>query len=178
MASGICLVFFSTLFCHVYLLHFPAIHGNLVKSFTMTQANIYLNFDGNAREAFEFYHSIFGGDPPVFMTFADADPEGRGPAEERDRIMHTAIKIGNTLLMASDISPAMGHKLNVGNNYYISLNVDSREEADRVFSALKEGGVVEQEMQDMFWGDYWGCTKDKYGVQWMISYTFRQENQP
>jgi len=47
-----------------------------------------------------------------------------------------------------------------------------------VFSALKEGGVVEQEMQDMFWGDYWGCTKDKYGVQWMISYTFRQENQP
>lgn len=90
--------------------------------------------------------------------------------EEKNRVMHIALRVGNDLLMASDIIPSMGHKLIVGNNNYISLFPDSREDADRIFNALSEGGVVEMPMEDQFWGDYFGSFVDKFGVNWMINY--------
>ena len=65
----------------------------------------------------------------------------------------------------------MGFKVNFGNNFYISLHPGTREETNRLFKALSEGGKVEQELQDMFWGDYYGSCTDKYGVQWMFNFS-------
>jgi PhnB protein len=82
---------------------------------------------------------------------------------------------GGDLLMASDIMPSAGHKLVVGNNNYICISPESREEADRLFEGLSDGGEVEMPMQDQFWGDYFGSFKDKYGVCWMIAHSARKE---
>jgi PhnB protein len=85
-------------------------------------------------------------------------------------VMHVTLPIlGGYLLMGSDIPEFMGMKVNLGNNVYINLMPDTREETRRLFKALSEGGVVEQELQDMFWGDYYGSCKDKFGVQWMFN---------
>ena len=86
--------------------------------------------------------------------------------------MHVAIPIGNgQFLMASDCLPSAGHVLKMGNNNYISLAVDSREEADRIFEGLSAGGTIEMPLDDMFWGDYFGSFTDKFGVNWMVNYS-------
>ena len=90
------------------------------------------------------------------------------PEEAKNRIMHVALPVGNDLLMGSDVFP--GQPFVQGNNNYISLFPESREEADRLFGALSEGGEVEMPMADQFWGDYFGSLKDKFGVYWMINY--------
>lgn len=85
--------------------------------------------------------------------------------------MHVAISIGNSQhLMASDCISSQGHVLNQGNNNYISITPDSREEADTLFNGLSEGGTIEMPMADMFWGDYFGSFVDKFGVCWMINF--------
>lgn len=132
-------------------------------------ANPYLNFDGTAEEAFRFYQSIFGGELSL-QKMRDL-PDMEIPEEEKDRCMHVSLPLGNNqFLMASDCVPSMGQVLNVGNNNYISLSVDSREEADRIFNGLSQGGIIEMPMSDMFWGDYFGSFVDKYEVCWMISF--------
>jgi PhnB protein len=133
------------------------------------QLNPYLNFDGNAEEAFKFYQSVFGGE--MFLQRMNQAPGTEGLSEnEKNRVMHVAITVaGGQHLMASDIVPSMGHKLIVGNNNYISLTPDTREEADRLFNGLSAGGKVEMPMEDMFWGDYFGSFEDKFGVKWMIN---------
>ena len=93
------------------------------------------------------------------------------PEDEKNRVMHIALPIGKDLLMASDIVPSMGHKLNQGNGNYISIFPESREEADRIFNGLSAGGEVEMPMADQFWGDYFGSFKDKYGVYWMVNFS-------
>jgi PhnB protein len=141
------------------------------------QMNPYLNFDGNAQEAFNFYKSVFGGDFAVSMRFGD-HPESCGDIAEgeKDRIMHIALPIdGGGMLMASDTAPSMGHKLNQGNNFYISLSPDSKQEADRLFGGLSDGGDVEMPMTEMFWG-YFGCFRDKFGVGWMLNVAGGQPN--
>lgn len=131
--------------------------------------NPYLNFDGNAEEAFRFYHSVFGGEFYI-QKMSDAPDTENLPAEERDLIMHVSIRISdNQFLMASDCIKSQGHVLNQGNNNYISVTPDSREEADRLFNGLSEGGEIEMPMEEMFWGDYFGSFKDRYGVYWMIN---------
>ncbi len=132
--------------------------------------NPYLNFDGKAEEAFLFYQSVFGGE--LFLQkMKDAPEAERLSEEERNRAMHVSLPIGDgQFLMASDCLPSAGHVLHVGNNNYISLSPDSREEADRIFQGLSAGGDVEMPMEDMFWGDYFGSFKDKFGVCWMINY--------
>ena len=98
------------------------------------------------------------------------------PEEEKNRAMHISLPLNkDSTLMASDILPSMSHKLLVGNNNYISLAPESREEADRIFKVLSQGGQVEMLMQDQFWGDYFGSFKDKYGVCWMINYSKEQQ---
>lgn len=137
-----------------------------------SKLNPYLNFDGKAEEAFNFYRSVFGGEfRGGVMKMGDAPGMENLSAEERNRVMHIALPIGNNLLMASDIIPSMGHQLIKGNNNYISVFPDSREEADRLFNALSVEGEVEMPMEDQFWGDYFGSFKDKFGVHWMINYT-------
>lgn len=130
----------------------------------------YLNFDGNTEEVFNFYKAVFGGEFTSFQRFGEVPGYGENvPAEERNKVMHVALPVGNTEIMASDISPAMGHKLVVGNNKYITLGMNDKVESERIFNALSEGGRVDMPLQDTFWGAYYGVFVDKYGVQWMIN---------
>lgn len=133
----------------------------------MATINPYLNFDGTAEKAFKFYQSIFGGELYIQKM---KDVPGFDNEKEGDRVMHVALPIGNNVLMASDILQSQGHELSIGNHSYISYSPDSREEADKIFKALSEGGEVEMPMDDMFWGDYYGSLVDKFGIRWMINY--------
>ncbi len=135
----------------------------------------YLNFDGQAEEAFNFYKSVFGGEFTANMKMTDA-PESEGlPEEEKNRTMHISLPIGKgTILMASDILPSAGHKLVNGNNLYISLSPDTREEADRLFYGLSKDGEIEMPIEDQFWGDYFGSFKDRFGIHWMVNLPSQQ----
>jgi PhnB protein len=143
----------------------------------MSKLNSYLNFDGNAEEAFNFYKSVFGGEfAGGVMRMGDAPGMEDIAEEEKGRVMHVSLPItGGDTLMASDIMPSMGQKLVVGNNNYICVSPDSKEEADRLFAGLSAGGEVEMPMEDQFWGDYFGSFKDKFGVCWMIAYSPKKE---
>lgn len=133
--------------------------------------NPYLNFDGNAEEAFRFYQSVFGGE--MFIQKMNEAPGIENlPEHEKNYAMHVSLPIGDgQFLMASDCLKSMGHNLNIGNNNYISLSVDSREDANRIFNSLSAGGEIEMPMEDMFWGDYFGSFTDKFGVRWMINFS-------
>lgn len=136
--------------------------------------NPYLNFDGNAEEAFRFYQTVFGGELFV-QKMSEAPGTETLPEEEKGRAMHVSLPIGDgQFLMASDCLPSAGHVLNQGNNNYISVAPDSREEAERLFNRLSAGGEIEMPLEDMFWGDYFGSFKDKFGVCWMINYNNQQ----
>jgi PhnB protein len=142
----------------------------------MAVINPYLIFDGNAEEAFNFYKSVFGGEFTQIMRFGSMPGcEEMGVREdEKDRIMHVALPIGTKgdVLMASDFIAASGQKYEKGKDsgFSISIGADSKEEADQLFSALAEGGQTVMPMADAFWGDYFGMLKDKFGIDWMISY--------
>lgn len=138
----------------------------------MPKLNPYLNYDGKAEEAFIFYQSVFGGEfVGGVMKMGNAPGTENLSDEDKNRVMHIALPIGNDLLMASDIVPSMGQKLNQGNGNYISIFPESREEADRIFNTLSVGGEVEMPMEDQFWGDYFGSFKDKFGVFWMVNFS-------
>ncbi|TSC75304.1 MAG: PhnB protein [Parcubacteria group bacterium Gr01-1014_30] len=133
--------------------------------------NTYLNFAGNTEEAFNFYKSVFGGDLTPIVRFRDVPTEGVNiPKEDENKIMHVGLPIGGQMLMGTDALESLGQKLVLGNNSYISIHPDSKEEADRIFSALSEGGTIEMPIADQVWGDYYGSFKDKFGVQWMVNY--------
>ena len=139
----------------------------------MTRLHTYLNFAGDAEEAFEFYRSVFGGEFSSLVHFRDMPMEGvEIPEEEQGRIMHMALPIGeDDLLMASDTLPSHGQELVRGNNAYISVHPGSREEADRIFTALSEGAEIEMPIADQMWGDYWGALTDRFGVRWMVNHS-------
>jgi len=135
------------------------------------KVNPYLNFDGNAEEAFNFYKSVFGGDFIENMKTGDAPDMEKLPKEERMRTMHISLPLSeDTILMASDTVPSMGHTLKQGNNNYISIHPTSKEEADRLFNGLSKDGTIEMPMEMQFWGDYFGSFIDKFGIYWMINY--------
>ncbi len=139
--------------------------------------NPYLNFAGNAEEAFEFYRSVFGGElSPV--RFADFPMEGVTiPDEDANKMMHIALPIGeDNILMASDALESLGQQLVPGNNVYLSVHPDSRAEANRIFEALSAGGDVEMAIADQAWGDYFGSLTDRFGVKWMVNQTPTPEN--
>lgn len=137
----------------------------------MVKLDPYLNFDGTCEEAFNFYRSVFGGEFNGIMRMGDV--EGMDiPEDYKDYVMHISIPLGNSLLMGSDVVPGMGNPLQSGNNNYIYITADSREEADRLFNGLAAGGEIEMPMEDMFWGDYFGSFKDRFGTYWMIGYSF------
>ena len=137
----------------------------------MAKINPYLNFDGQAEAAFDFYQSVFGGEFTGKHRIGDAPGCENLPEEEKRRIMHIALPVNeHTILMASDTVPSMGHELKVGNNLHISLHPESREEADRLFNGLSAGGRVEMPLQDTFWGAYYGNFQDKFGISWMVNY--------
>ena len=139
----------------------------------MATINAYLTFDGTCEEAFNFYKSVFGGDFPMVGKFGDMPPqEGMPPIsdEVKNRIMHMSLPISaETVLMGSDTMPGI-HDHQVGNNISLSINTDSREEADRVFTGLSAGGKVSMSLADTFWGAYFGMWTDKFGINWMVNY--------
>ena len=140
----------------------------------MIKLNPYLNFMGRTEEAFNFYKNVFDGEFIMLQKFKDVEnlPEKEKMSEtDLEKIMHVSLKIGNDVLMATDALESLGHTLIVGNNVSLSLTPDSKEEANRLFKALKVGGKVEMPMMDMFWGDYFGMVDDKFGIKWMINYS-------
>lgn len=144
----------------------------------MSSFNPYLNFAGNTEEAFNFYKSVFGGEFSGIMRFGDMPGCDETPITDADKgkIMHIALPIGNgTTLMATDSLESMGQKLTQGNNFYICVSPDNKAEADRLFNSLSKDGKVEMPLNDTFWGAYFGCFADKYGVQWMINYENKKD---
>lgn len=138
----------------------------------MVKLNVYLNFPGNTEEAFVFYKSVFGGEFTTFQRFKDvADLPGKDAmsAGDLEKLMHVALRIGENTLMGTDALTSMGQTLTMGNNVSLSLHPETKEEADRIFAALGEGGTVTMPLQDMFWGAYYGMLTDRFGVQWMIN---------
>lgn len=138
----------------------------------MLELSIYLNFQGNTEQAFTFYKSVFGGEFLQVQRFSDMPDSGQMAEHERNKIMHIGMKVGNTHLMGTDALESMGQKVVFGNNSYITITPESKEEADRLYIALTDGGKVEMELQDTFWGAYFGSFTDKFGVQWMINYDY------
>jgi len=139
----------------------------------MAKVSTYLNFTRNTEEAFNFYKSVFGGEfTGNIARFGEIPPAENMPAlaeADKNLVMHVALPIlGGHVLMGTDAPESMNFKVHFGNNVYINLEPDTRAETQRLFKALSAGGRVEQELQDMFWGDYYGSCKDKYGVQWMF----------
>jgi len=140
----------------------------------MTKLNTYLNFAGNTEEAFGFYRSVFGGKFTSVVRFKDMPMEGvRIPRKDENKIMHIALPIGrDDVLMASDTLESLGQTLTQGNNVYVSVHPETKEEADRIFKALSAGGTVEMPIANQPWGDYWGSFRDKFGVLWMVNYSY------
>ena len=137
----------------------------------MPSLDPYLSFNGNTEEVFNFYKSVFGGEFASLERFKNTPGADRMAEEDRNKIMHIALPVGKgNQLMASDVLESMGRQLTVGNNFSISINADSKEEADRLFNGLSAGGKVVLEMQKTFWGSYFGMFSDKFGIQWMVSY--------
>jgi PhnB protein len=139
----------------------------------MSRVTTYLNFDGTAEEAFNFYASVFGTsiDGQIFRVGDMPPPPGTPELsdDEKRRVGHAQLPIlGGHVLMASDIIPSMGHQLRIGNNVTINLEPDTREEADRLYAALSAGGSDSSGLAEMPWA-YWGTTLDKYDVRWMFN---------
>jgi len=140
----------------------------------MATTSIYLNFQGNCEEAFNNYKKIFNTEfASPLMRMKDIPPSPDAPAlaeNEADAVMHVSLPIlGGTLIMGTDMLESMGHKLKIGNNTTISLSADSKEDIDRLYAALSEGGSEMSAPQDMFWG-YWGVCLDRFGIRWMFNY--------
>ena len=140
----------------------------------MASVSTYLNFAGNTEEAFEFYKSVFGTDynGPINRMGEAPPQEGQPELSEaaKQMVLHVALPIlGGHVLHGTDAPEEMGFTLNQGNNMYIMLEPDSREDADRLFAALSEGGNVEMAMADQFWGDYFGSFVDRFGTNWMVN---------
>lgn len=138
----------------------------------MTTINIYLTFNGNCEEAFDFYKSIFGGEYQSFSRFNEMPPQDGMPPisdAEKDLIMHVTLPISKeTVLMGSDTGGEWAQHHTIGNNFSISINVDETKEADRFFEAIAKEGKVTVPMDNTFWGSYFGMVTDKFGINWMI----------
>ncbi|MBK7763224.1 MAG: VOC family protein [Bacteroidetes bacterium] len=137
----------------------------------MALINPYINFNGNAEEAFNFYKSVFGGEFAKIMRFKDmASDEFIVTESEANKIMHIALPIGKNVLMANDVPEIMGRTNENENRSKISISAESKEEADKLFSGLSAGGQIEMPISDSPWGSYFGMFRDKYGIEWMVDF--------
>jgi PhnB protein len=141
----------------------------------MARVSTYLNFPRNTEEVFNFYKSVFGGgfSGMGVARFGDFPPAPGAPElSEADKklVMHIELPlIGGHVLMGTDAPESMGFTVKQGNKSSIMLEPDTRVETKRLYDALSAGGVVTQELQDMFWGDYYGGCTDKFGIHWMFN---------
>ena len=133
--------------------------------------NPYLFFDGQCADAFEFYKSVFGGEFEDRMTFADGPPEMGVPDAEKNRIMHVSLPIGGNTLMGADTVSTFGDPAKPANSMAISFAPKTKEEADKMFPLLADGGEITMPLQETFWNAYFGMITDKFGVRWMVNVT-------
>jgi PhnB protein len=144
----------------------------------MATVNIYLTFNGKCEEAFNFYKTAFGGEFSYLGRFKDMPPQdGRSLSpEDANRIMHVGLPISKeTMLMGSDNTCDSDLKLLSGNNFSISVTTFSRDEADRLFNYLSDGGIITMPISLTFWGDYFGMFTDKFGINWMVAFDTKTE---
>lgn len=132
--------------------------------------DVYLNFQGNAREAIRFYADVFGSEPAQMMTFSDAPPhpDYSLPEEAKDQIMHARLTIEGSNVMFSDTFP--GTPFTAGNNVSLVVNSDNKDRMNELFGKLKEGGTVTMELQETFWSKYYGMLTDKFDINWMFNH--------
>jgi PhnB protein len=131
------------------------------------QATPYFIFDGNAKEALDYYKTIFAGEVSGIQTFGEADFPT--PPKADDRIMHAQFKKGNLFIMVSDSFP--GQSVVVGNNISLALEFENENEIQNIYSRLSEKGSIQMELQDTFWGAKYAKVQDPYGVIWDLNYT-------
>lgn len=141
----------------------------------------YLNFDNKTEEAFRFYEKALGGTLTEIHRFGSM-PSQEGfelTPEQKALVMHVGLELPDgQVIMASDMITGMGPTRVVGNNISISVHPDSRQDADRIFSALAEGGTITMPIADQFWGDYFGSLTDRFGINWMVNYSAPQTRHP
>ena len=137
----------------------------------MPLINPYINFNGNAEEAFTFYKSVFGGEFAQILRLKELASADFVVAEkDANKIMHIALPIGKNVLMGNDVPEEMGPVNEQENRSKISISAESREEADQLFNGLSAGGNIEVPMADSPWGSYFGMFRDKFGIEWMVDY--------
>jgi PhnB protein len=134
----------------------------------------YLNFGNKTEEAFRFYEKALGGKLTEFHRFGSMPPQDgfEFTPEQKNLVMHVGLELPDgQMIMASDSLAGMGPTRVVGNNISISVHPNSRQDADRIFNALAEGGTVTMPIADQFWGDYFGSLTDRFGINWMVNYS-------
>jgi len=138
----------------------------------MRTINPWINFNGNAEEAFTFYKSVFGGEFANIIRFKDlANTEFPIAENDANKIMHIALPIGkHNVLRANDVPEFMGKVNENENRSKISVSAESREEADKIFNGLSAGGDIEGPIGDSPWGTYAGMFRDKYGIEWIVEF--------
>ncbi len=138
----------------------------------MALINPHINFNGNAEEAFNFYKSVFGGEFATIVRLKDiSSPEFPVAENDANKIMHIALPIGQNILMGNDVPESMGQVNENENRSKIAISAESREEADKLFSGLSEGGTIEMPIGDSPWGSYFGMFRDKFGIEWMVDFS-------
>ena len=145
----------------------------------MALINPHINFNGDAEEAFTFYKSVFGGEFAKIIRFKDlASPEFQVSEKEENKIMLIALPIGKSnRLMANDVPEIFGKTNENENRSKIVINAESKEEADKLFNGLSVGGQIEGPIGDSGWGSYFGCFRDKYGIEWIVEFDTRDNGQ-
>lgn len=138
----------------------------------MKVVNPYLNFHGNTGEAFTFYKSVFGGEFLQVLRFRDFPDNSMGVSEaDLDKIAHIALPLGpHNILMGTDYVDSLPQAFNAGNNFSLTIESETGEEAEGIFEALSAGGEVEMPLGQTEWAEKYGICKDKFGVQWMVNY--------
>jgi PhnB protein len=138
----------------------------------MALINPHVNFNGNAEEAFTFYRSVFGGEFVKIIRFKDLAIDGFKVSEkEENKIMHIALPVGNgSVLMGNDVPEILGRTNENENRSKIVITAESKEEADKLFNGLSAGGEIEGPIGDSPWGSYFGCFRDKYGIEWIVDF--------
>ena len=137
----------------------------------MAIINPHVNFNGNAEEAFNFYKSVFGGEFTQIVRFKDiSSAEFPIPEKEANKMMHIVLPIGKNTLMANDVPESMGRVNENENRSKIFIRAESREEADKLFNGLSAGGNIEAPIGDSPWGSYFGMSRDKFGIEWMVDF--------
>ncbi|MCE4070887.1 MULTISPECIES: VOC family protein [Pseudomonas] len=130
--------------------------------------NAYLVFDGNCEEAFRYYAEVLRAELPALMRFSDAPGCEDMPEALKNRVIHVRLEVDGHVLMGSDASPQCG-QYEGGKGVSITLNVDSKAEARRLFDALGKGGKVTMPLDQTFWAELFGAVEDRFGVPWMIN---------